>query len=300
MAPPPFAPTPGSGPEGQPQKTKDSGTAYLVLAILALLLARVPFIGVLLTVMMVVFGVVLFVRGERGKKLMIGFVCALLGAALAFGGGNDNPKDESASKAPAAAPAAQPDTSAAAAEPAPSPTPTPAAEAPAPVAEAPTPAEDPSPYGTYPQAEADFVATVTGASDQYGAVETDLQRSEVVRNRNATVCSATGGNATDWVGVVSDIGANREGKAWVEIELAPNVRVHTWNNALSDISDETLIDPSEPMFGGLVAMTKDQKVVFSGSFVADDSSCVKTSNMTETFGALDPQFVFKFSDVHAQ
>lgn len=148
-----------------------------------------------------------------------------------------------------------------------------------------------------PESQKQFLAQIETAKTNYKAASTELQRSEAVRNRNAQLCNTVGSKFTDWVGTVKDIGANREGKAHVSIEIAPTVKVSTWNNAVSDYDDQTLINPGSELFDRLVKMEKGAKVTLTGNFKPSDGSCVKTSNLTETFGVLDPDFIVSFTDV---
>jgi hypothetical protein len=105
--------------------------------------------------------------------------------------------------------------------------------------------------------------------------------------------------AINWTGKITEVGANGEGKAHVEIELADNVRVKTWNNALSDIGDNTLISPSSSFFNNLVAMSEDTIVTWSGKFLSGTDFCLKKANLTNIFYARDPQFIVKFSNIKA-
>ena len=167
----------------------------------------------------------------------------------------------------------------------------------------PTPTSPPvatSPYGTYPAAEATFVQTIATAEKSYSAASTDLQRSQVIATRDSALCALIPGNHVDnWVGTIHDIGANGDGYAWVNVEIAPTVVVQTWNNAFSDISANTLIHQDAPFFQTLVPMKEGQKITFSGDFVTSDT-CLTKENLTQTFYALDPNFIFRFSGVSAQ
>ena len=149
-----------------------------------------------------------------------------------------------------------------------------------------------------PDSEARFIKHVTAASDDYDEAATDLQQSQVVKKRNRAICSdLPDGNFVDWVGEVKDVGANGEGKAYVAVDIDDNIHVQTWNNAFSDLSDNTLIPEGSPFFDTLTQLVPGDKVTISGSFVGESGSCVKTSNMTEVFGVADPQFIARFSRV---
>jgi len=165
------------------------------------------------------------------------------------------------------------------------------------------PTEDPnmSDYGLYPQSQVDFISLVEKAREDLGDAETDLQESVIVRGRDKALCGVLSSRvANKWVGEVKDVGANGEGKAYLEIEIANDIRVQTWNNALSDIFDNTLIPTSSKFFDRLVAMQKGDLVYWSAKFLSDSNSCLKGANLTEYFYGKDPKFIVDFKDVKKQ
>lgn len=158
-----------------------------------------------------------------------------------------------------------------------------------------------SDYGLYPQSQADFISLVEKTREELDAAETDLQESVIVRGRDKALCGVlSGGVANKWVGEIKDVGANGEGKAYLEIEIANDIRVKTWSNALSDIFDNTLIPTSSKFFDRLVAMQKGDLVYWSAKFLSDSNSCLKGANLTEYFYGKDPKFIVDFKDVTKQ
>jgi len=158
-----------------------------------------------------------------------------------------------------------------------------------------------SDYGLYPQSQADFISLVEKTREELDAAETDLQESVIVRGRDKALCGLlSGGVANKWVGEIKDVGANGEGKAYLEIEIANDIRVKTWSNALSDIFDNTLIPTSSKFFDRLVAMQKGDLVYWSAKFLSDSNSCLKGANLTEYFYGKDPKFIVDFKDVTKQ
>jgi hypothetical protein len=286
--PPPWVP---------PVQTKSRLKLWaMVLAIVALVTAVIPgtsFLTWLFAIPAIVLGVIALIRlgKPRGQALFasIGGAAAWIIAiivSVAFIAGNAPDAPSGALSTPTSSSPAQE-----------SPTPLPTEEI-EPVAPAKPPA---SPYGVYPAAQSEFVSIVETTADGLGDATTDLQRSQLVVQRDADLCALMPANHVDnWVGEVVGIGANGDGFAYVEIQLSPTVMIHTWNNAVSDYQDNTLIKPSEPFFQTLVPMEKGTKVLFSGDFLSESDSCLKGSNLTETFYGLDPDFIFRFSNVAAQ
>jgi hypothetical protein len=160
--------------------------------------------------------------------------------------------------------------------------------------------EEESEYGIYPKDQKEFIDVIVAAKTAIEDAETDLQESVALRKRDEDLCKILSSNsAKNWVGVIKTVGANGEGKAYVEIELADNVRVKTWNNAFSDLNDNTLIPTTASFFDRLVALTEDAKVIWSAKFLSEDDSCLKKANLTDVFYGIDPQFVVRFTDIKA-
>jgi hypothetical protein len=153
-------------------------------------------------------------------------------------------------------------------------------------------------FGDYPADQAAFVKIVEEAKGTIDAAETDLQESVALRARDKQLCALlTGNKATNWTGIVNNVGANGEGKAYVYIEIADKVKVITWNNSFSDIIDDTLIPTSSKFFDKLVAMKKGDLVTFSATLLKSNNSCLKKGNLTEFFYGQRPEFIARFSDV---
>jgi hypothetical protein len=153
-------------------------------------------------------------------------------------------------------------------------------------------------FGDYPADQAAFVKIVEEAKGTIDAAETDLQESVALRARDKQLCALlTGNKATNWTGIVNNVGANGEGKAYVYIEIAEKVKVMTWNNAFSDISDDTLIPTSSKFFDKLVEMKKGDLVTFSATLLKSSNSCLKKGNLLEYTYGQRPEFIARFSDV---
>jgi hypothetical protein len=73
--------------------------------------------------------------------------------------------------------------------------------------------------------------------------------------------------------------------------------VQTWNNALSDIEDDTLIDPKSALFAKASALSVGQEVTFSGAFRPYTTDCIREGSLTLSGSITEPEFIFRFSDV---
>lgn len=167
---------------------------------------------------------------------------------------------------------------------------------PEPTTEAPAP--PPSKYGDYTESQATFVDAVDAARAAYQEAKTDLQKSKILKDRSRDVLPSIGGSdVSSWVGVIDDVGANGEGKAYVQIKISDNIKVKTWNNAFSDMTHDTLIPETSAVYDTLLGLVPGDKVVFSGSFQAQDGAPLYATNITDTFSARTPEFLFKFTSI---
>lgn len=303
----PIAPPPYSAPT-TPPTTPSNGLAVaaLVVGIVAFLIGLLPVVGLLAGLVAVVLGVLALRRPSgRGPAIIglaLGAIAALTGlistivlvAGLATGGTTSAPSGAAAVVTPA------PAATEVAASPAPS---VPAVE---PVEKTAAPEPKPEPvkagadYGGYPKSQARFVKIVERAADDYADTSNELKGAKVLKTRDRDACAAAGSKVKSWVGTVHGIGATGDGDGWVEIEVAPSIVIETWNNSLSDAFDSTLIPSSASFYDRLSDLDEGDKVVFSGKFVPADDSCLDTTNLTKTFNAADPNFLFRFTNVRAQ
>lgn len=154
---------------------------------------------------------------------------------------------------------------------------------------------EPASASTMPADQKAFMEQIYASMDEIDAAETELQRAVALRTRDDLLCKILSDfTATDWIGSITEIGATGDGEAHVEIELDNSITVKTWNNSFSDISDNTLIKPSDPNFAKLVAMSENMDVVFSAKFLRGRDFCLKQGNLTDVFYGVDPKFIVKF------
>src|SRR4051812_28897335 len=66
---------------------------------------------------------------------------------------------------------------------------------------------------------------------------------------------------------------------------------------LSDISDQTLIDPGSALFAKISTLKVGQKVVFSGTFTRSETDCIKETSLTLSGSINKPEFILRFSEV---
>lgn len=149
-----------------------------------------------------------------------------------------------------------------------------------------------------PAEQLQFIAIFEDAVDKYSAASTELQAANVLNERDDDLCVVTNqGRVDGWIGEVDRVGANGDGKGIVSVEIAPDLMLKTWNNAFSDILDDTLIEPSSALFDKILPLEGGETVRISGRFVEGSNHCLKDSRLTDSGRSSDPDFIFKFQEV---
>lgn len=171
--------------------------------------------------------------------------------------------------------------------------------APSPAAPAAAAAPPVSEFGAHPSDQTAFLAAFEAGKTAHSNAGNDLQKAKAITDRDTAMCAAIGGAPVgEWTGKITSIGANNDGYAHIDVRLSKDVEVKTWNNALSDYSDNTLIKPGA-LYDSILQLKEGQTVVFSGEFVPKDASCLQGTNLTDAFYAVDPDLLFRFSAVRA-
>jgi hypothetical protein len=104
------------------------------------------------------------------------------------------------------------------------------------------------------------------------------------------------------VGDIYSLSSNSDGLGVLMVAVAPGVYINTWNNAVSDVVHNTLIQPSSPLFAKASQLKEGQKVRFSGTFfneVDGSVGCLAESSLTLDGKISEPEFIFRFADVSA-
>lgn len=157
------------------------------------------------------------------------------------------------------------------------------------------------PAYTIPQVQADFIAAVNSAMGLYEQAPNELKKSAVRTNRSNAIAAAmkNNRNINGWVGKITELKTNSEGKAFIAIRLIGSqseILVKTWNNGLSDIGSNTLISQESPLFSTIADMSEGQAVEFSGTFDSG-KDFINESSISESGSMQDPEFIFKFKSI---
>ena len=148
----------------------------------------------------------------------------------------------------------------------------------------------PIPYSEF---QLGFMRTIKDYAIKYNQAPNELKKSALVTERLNAFRTLKGNpkKISGWYGVITKMGTNGDGKAYVTLNLSPNlVSVTTWNNAFSDMDDHTLIAQNSKMYTTLSNLKVGNVVKFSGKLA-------QLTNMTEADKMTNPVFLFKFSNI---
>ena len=149
-----------------------------------------------------------------------------------------------------------------------------------------------------PDQQKNFVAIVSNAIKASKNAENDMQKGGFLNKRGTEICNLLKTRAVkDWTGWIKSIDTNSDGKGVLEVKLARNIHVETWNNALSDVMSNTLIAPGSQLFNAVSAMKSGDGVKFSGTFIKDATHCIEEQSLSLSGKVGDPEFTFRFSSV---
>jgi len=150
-----------------------------------------------------------------------------------------------------------------------------------------------------PEAQKKFLEAVDKARTDYGNAANEMAKGGARPARAKAVCAAIkpGAVVKDWIGEVTKLTTNGDGKGVLAISIGKDVSIATWNNAISDTGSNTLIEHDDPLFAKAAALKKKAVVKVSGRFFPKKTDCVEEKSMTLNGSMTDPEYVFRFSDV---
>ncbi len=161
-----------------------------------------------------------------------------------------------------------------------------------------SPAKAKSIESQMPEEQIRFVRNVSEYATSFRGVKNELQQSAMRDQRRAAISTFLGGySVNSWVGTINQLETNTEGKAILSVRISPNIEIKTWNNALSDVASNTLIEKGTPVYNNLFSLSKGQRVMFSGTFFPSESDFIKETSMTIDGSMRNPEFLFKFKSV---
>ncbi len=147
-------------------------------------------------------------------------------------------------------------------------------------------------------AEQGLVSIVARYAEIYRSAQNDMLKGASRPARGKEICALMPRlSVTDWTGEIYGLSSNNDGKGVVTVRIGSDVYVKTWNNALSDLEDRTLIDPESGLFRAVSQLAKGRKVRFSGEFMRSAVDCLKEASLTVNGAMTEPEYIFRFSDI---
>ncbi|QUS54031.1 hypothetical protein [Pseudovibrio brasiliensis] len=149
-----------------------------------------------------------------------------------------------------------------------------------------------------PAEQTQFVAAVQKATESYRAAKNELAQGGTRSKRKENVCAVLSSlEVQNWVGQLEQLTSNSDGLGVISVRLADGVTVKTWNNAFSDIGDNTLIEPSSALFSKVAELDKNQRIRFSGRFFSSDLDCIKEPSISLRGSMTDPEYIMRFYNI---
>jgi hypothetical protein len=149
--------------------------------------------------------------------------------------------------------------------------------------------------------EAAFVSAINDARSEYNNGSNDMAKGAARVHRREHLCQLIQNMAVrGWTGTIAKLSSSSSGKGVLAVTIGPKITIGTTNNEFSDSINHTLLSPSSNVFQQVVSLSKDQRIVFSGSFLPGDTDCVQETSLTQEGSMTDPEFQFLFTDVRAQ
>jgi hypothetical protein len=154
------------------------------------------------------------------------------------------------------------------------------------------------PTTVLPETEKLLIAAVEKARAAYSAGANEMAQGAARPARAKEICAAIKTTQVNgWVGEVETLSSNSDGLGVLAIRIAQGVLVKTWNNAISDTSNKTLIDPESSVFRKAVVLKKGQRIKFAGQFIRDETDCFREGSLSLKGSLTQPEYIFRFADI---
>lgn len=152
--------------------------------------------------------------------------------------------------------------------------------------------------GGMPAVQEDFISIVEKGQDSADENEVAVVQARKVRNTALCELLPTTLEVVDWVGEVDQVSTTLGGDSGVlDIVIAEDINVTTWNNAASDLGDNTLVDPDSDIYSLLGDLDEGDEVTFSGQLVDGGDDCIHEQSLFDDNGMRTPAFVMRFTEV---
>lgn len=142
-----------------------------------------------------------------------------------------------------------------------------------------------------------FVKIINDSRENFSSNANDLKINKILIDRNDMLCKTIPQMADNWKGQIKQLTTNMEGKGILSIIIDRGIFIQTWNNAFSDLFDNTLIETNSKVYSQLLELNEGDAVSFSGIFLENSNECFGTQNLTNKSKISKPEFTFIFSNI---
>jgi len=142
-----------------------------------------------------------------------------------------------------------------------------------------------------------FINIINEYKNKYSPKVNELKTNKLLIDRDNKLCNEISLSANNWIGKIKSIDTNMEGKGVLAVVIDKGIFIETWNNAFSDLWDNTLIEVDSKVYNQLMEFNNNQQIKFSGSFISNSNGCFGLQNLSKKSKLINPSFTFKFSDV---
>ncbi|MCX5494253.1 hypothetical protein OSH11_06050 [Kaistia dalseonensis] len=148
-----------------------------------------------------------------------------------------------------------------------------------------------------PKDEAAFTKILVDSRAEYDKAD-DAGRDTAQSSRATAICRALPKpDVKGWVGMVKEVDRDAGGRIILTVALPDGTLVKTWNNAMSDTEDKTLIVAGTPLAAVVGPLQPGDTVRFGGTFFSDEPDCYRSSRLSLDQSMTDPSFLFRFTAV---
>ncbi|MBN9026133.1 MAG: hypothetical protein J0H20_11100, partial [Rhizobiales bacterium] len=148
-----------------------------------------------------------------------------------------------------------------------------------------------------PKDQAAFTQAVRTARAAFDKAPDD-ERDAIQPQRAAAICKALPKpEVKNWIGQIQSLDTDSGKRLTVTMALPDGTLVKTWNNAMSDMEDQTLVPAGSPVAQSLGKMKAGDTVRFAGTFFADEPDCYRSSRLSLMQSMMEPSFLFRFTAV---
>jgi len=149
-----------------------------------------------------------------------------------------------------------------------------------------------------PTDEAEFIKVITLARAAYQGANTEFAKGAMRPQRAKAICGLLKPlRANNWIGKLTRLTTNSDGKGVLAVEIAPDIQIKTFSTELSDIGSHTLIEPDSRLYSDLSVVSEGDQVRFTGAFLPKDADCIQEVSLTMNGAMISPEFIMRFATV---